>query len=229
MSTIVATRRAPEAGDPRVASFVPDVLGGTGTPVPSADVAPVRFQVRTVGSDERLVLSDDPAVRPPVPYGRIMVNAAATFVLLLVVGLTVLAVAPSLFGHDPIVVTSGSMRPTIDVGDVVVTTPSDGLALSERTVINYEVDDGLQLHRIVDVMRDGYRTAGDANADRDSGVVRPPQVRGTGTVVVPFIGLPRLWLDRGEWPWLAISTVVVAGALHVARSRWVEPDPQPWL
>ncbi len=86
----------------------------------------------------------------PIPFLRVVVSAGATFVLLLVAGLALLAAVPRALGYEPVVITSGSMRPAIDVGDVVVTTPSDGTSLDDGAVINFELEDGTRLHRVVE-------------------------------------------------------------------------------
>jgi signal peptidase len=199
-------------------------------PVPAlaASGSSVAFQVRGLGTNVRRPLTRDPAIAPPLSFVRVVANAGATFVLLLAAGLALLAAAPRFIGYEPVVVTSGSMQPAIDVGDVVVTTPSDGGSLGEGAVINFELEDGTRLHRIVEVTDAGYRTAGDANANPDSDLVAAAQVRGIGTVVVPFAGLPSLWSDTGRWPLLLVAVAILTACLYVSRAAWVEPESSPW-
>lgn len=197
-------------------------------PVRTASGPSVEFQVRPVGTDTRRPLDGDPALAAPLSFIRVVVNAGATFVLLLVAGLALLATVPRAIGYEPVVVTSGSMRPSIDVGDVVVTTPSDGESLDEGSVINFELEDGTRMHRLVEVTGDGYRTAGDANAGADSDLVAPSAVRGIGTVVVPFAGLPNLWVQTGRWGQLFVSIVLLTACLYLSRAAWVEPGAPRW-
>ena len=146
----------------------------------------------------------------------------STFVVVLVVGLALLATAPIMFGYEPVAVVSGSMEPAIKMADVVLTAPSDRQGLDAGTVINFEQDGTTRLHRISEVTDQGYRTVGDANPTPDTPLVAPSQIRGVGTLVIPFVGLPRLWLAEGQWLRLALAVVTVVAALYMSRARWVD-------
>lgn len=154
-----------------------------------------------------------------------MINVTSTFLLVLVAGLSLAALAPVVLGYKPVVVASGSMEPAIKVADVVLTTPSDGTGLDRGTVINYEYGDTTRLHRIVATTEDGYQTAGDANRSADGELVAPSDVRGVGAVVVPFVGLPAVWVERAQWLHVGLALAVLAAALYTSRARWVEPEP----
>lgn len=103
-------------------------------------------------------------------------------------------------GYEPVVITSGSMRPAIDVGDVVVTAPSDGRVLGEGAVVNFEAEDRTRLHRIVEVTMTGYRTAGDANADADSDLVALRGCSGWARCWCPSPGFPASGSSTGAGP-----------------------------
>ena len=84
------------------------------------------------------------------------------------------AVLPTLLGWGSFVVRSGSMEPSISVGDVALTRDieaSDKLPLGRVMVFeNPARDDGeLLIHRVVERRDDGlFTTAGDANNLTDS-------------------------------------------------------------
>jgi signal peptidase I len=134
-----------------------------------------------------------------------------------VVCLWLWAAAPVvLLGWDATVVTSGSMSPRIQTGDVVLVQPDDGAGLQPGAVILYEdaAGRGLITHRIIDVNDDGsYRTQGDANVAMDAAPVHPEQVVGTGRLLVPLVGLPSVWLQEGR---TARVVLVLAAALAAA-------------
>jgi signal peptidase I len=186
------------------------------------------YRLRVAGETEVHVLEGDPAAIPDPSAVRLLLNAASTFAVVLVAGLMMAATAPLLVGLHPVVVVSPSMEPAIHVADVVVTSPSDGRDLGEGAVINHRVDDGMRLHRVIEVTADGYRTKGDANAVADSGIVTPSQVSGIGILVVPFVGLPRIWVDQGKWLQLVALTTCGIGALYMGRRAFAEPDVAPW-
>ena len=140
------------------------------------------------------------------------------------------AVLPALLpGWRSVVISSGSMSPSIRTGDVVVVAPSDGQGLSPGTVAVFSdpAVSGTVTHRIVGVNPDGsYRTKGDANPEADSTPFSPEQVVGVGRLVVPYAGLPLTWYWKGAWPKLAIWGFFVVFPLWAARFAY-QPWPQP--
>ena len=109
------------------------------------------------------------------------------------------------------VVSSGSMGPALEVGDVVLTiTPEH--PLGPETVITYEHDGRIITHRIAETVfdeagRPTYITKGDANEVEDTWTVHPHDVLGVGKVAVPHAGLPGWWATNGP-AWLAIAFAV---------------------
>ena len=155
---------------------------------------------------------------------RLGLHTIATFVWVLVLGLTSLALVPSVVGYRPVLVTSGSMSPSINLGDVVVTAPTDGENLAVGVVVDHNADGGRRIHRVVEATPSGYRTKGDANLTADSEVVSPNKVKGIGALVVPFVGLPGAWLDRGDWLTLLVVVSALIATAWMARPRWAFPD-----
>jgi signal peptidase len=94
-------------------------------------------------------------------------------------------------------VQSGSMEPKIHVGDVVVSTQVDPDEIKAGDVITFhytndEDPNRCFTHRVEKVIdtRDGYvfQTKGDANEDVDQQYVRPDEVIGRVSLVIPFLG-----------------------------------------
>ena len=154
---------------------------------------------------------------PALPFaGRIVYHFA--------LWLMIAAIVPLLWGWRATVVTSGSMSPSIDTGDIVVTSPYDGRILGPGTIAVFEDGLGGQVaHRIVGVNPDGtYVTRGDANDAIDSSPLKPEQVVGVGRMLVPFVGLPLVWIDKQVWePFLWGIAVLSAGLMwwHLVRMR----------
>jgi len=130
-------------------------------------------------------------------------------------------------GHwSPVVVTSGSMEPTLSVGDVILVDRdrSDLDAIGQRSVIVYERPGGeLVAHRVLSVEENGFTTKGDANEAPDSDVVPIAAVVGDTRLVVPLIGQPAVWADRGDLvplvAWLVLSTAAIAHVFVLALGR----------
>lgn len=166
----------------------------------------------------------DAVVLPPSPTPRdagiTLAELLASFYLWLVLWLVAWAAVPALLlGWQPVLITSGSMGPTISPGDVVLLSepPADEV-LETGAVITYRDpgrSGGLITHRIDGVREDGmYRTRGDANESPDSTPVAHADVVGVGRLLVPVVGLPVQWL-RSD---LVAFGLFVAGTLAAATA-----------
>lgn len=153
-------------------------------------------------------------------------RTAVVFVAFSLVVFLVLAlvVVPRASGSAPLAVLSGSMRPAIPPGALVVVRPVDVDALGVGDVITYQPRSGdptLVTHRVVGVARSAagttFITRGDANAADDPEPVQPIQVRGKVWYVVPVVGrlTSRLDLDQR-----GLVTRAGGGAL-IAWAAWL--------
>jgi signal peptidase len=161
--------------------------------------------------------------------GNPVVGAARVLAALALTGLTGLvltALAPQLAGFSAHVVTSGSMAPRVQPGDVVLTQPTTTAELRTGQVVL--VDDparpgGLLLHRLVSFDASGRLvTRGDANQSDDSQHVLPSAVHGVARVRVPWVGLPAVWRAHGRYGLIAGVAAALAGAavfVHAGRRR----------
>lgn len=129
-------------------------------------------------------------------------------------------------GWKPMVVTTGSMQPAINPGDIVLAAPPEpDVRLSTGTVITFEDParpGELITHRVETANPDGtYTTRGDANSSSDSYEVSPDELTGVGRLLVPSVGLPRVWMEEGRMGilagWVVATILAVWGALHRPR------------
>ncbi len=162
---------------------------------------------------------------------RFYAGALGLFVLFTAAWLAAWAMIPAaVLGWQALVITSGSMQPTIERGDVVVAAPYRGEEIGGGTVIVFEDPGGLGLvtHRIHVVLDDGrFLTKGDANARTDSTPIEREHIRGVGRILVPLIGLPSQWLRTEP---LMFVLFAVSMALAVYMARWATNDAfDPWL
>ena len=165
------------------------------------------------------------ASRPIAGHERVVIGFGLVSMFASVVAFTLLvvALAPLIWGWQPVVVTSGSMTPAIEVGDVVVNRPTDGRGLGPGTVITYTQGATLVTHRIETALDDGtYLTRGDAGRTTDSTPVSPDEVVGIGTILVPYIGYPYAAWAQGD---RTMSVLLVAAlVLATMASRLAYPD-----
>lgn len=128
----------------------------------------------------------------------ILVPILALNVVLIVQGFTQDAsVMPNIAGKFPLMVQSGSMSPTIEVGDlIIVQAPEKGQTFGVDDVVTFW--DGapggpLVTHRIVEITTDddgktAYRTKGDANSAQDGTLIYDKDIVGTYVMRIPFLG-----------------------------------------
>ena len=160
---------------------------------------------------------------PRAGWGWLLLTAASRSYLAFLGTLAACALFPLLLGLSGAVVQSGSMRPLIDPGDVVLTQalPAGAPTPMGRVVIFPapvgSARPGTELHRLVAVNADGSLvTAGDANADSDSSSLSRSDILGQGRLLVPWVGLPAFWAQGGAYPQLGAWAVLTLLALTVS-------------
>ena len=123
--------------------------------------------------------------------------------------ITVIAISwflVGVIGFKVAVVASNSMSPTINVGDLVISTKSNDINIGD--IIEYWDFETKSViaHRVVDIInsdgRQMYITKGDANREPDLSPIVPEQVIGKVIFVIPKIGWLSLWVKT------VINTIV---------------------
>lgn len=172
--------------------------------------------------------------------GRIVVPlVAGTVILTTAAAVLAAVVVPRAAGATPYTILTGSMRPHLPPGTLVVMRPVRAEQVGVGTVITYQRESGrseVVTHRVVEVSQgpDGeprWHTRGDANPASDPDWVRPVQLRGELWYAVPFLGHLNVLLDQRQRRLLesavallllAYAAVRFAGA--VAERRRPEPE-----
>lgn len=144
-------------------------------------------------------------------------------VILAVTALIALCVLiPRLTGGTPYAILTGSMKPTMSPGTLVVVKPVDAGDIGIGDVITYQIASGkptVVTHRVVSTGTDGnggrtFRTQGDANSAADLKPVRPVQIKGALVYEVPYLGYINRYITGKERHVAMI--VVVSGLLLYA-------------
>lgn len=144
---------------------------------------------------------------------RIKLKDKGSITPLLMALVLVLAVwfSSGLFDVFPTIVISGSMRPTMEVGDIAILlkTPVEEIRIGD--IIQYVTEDGMVVHRVV-AIRDGrFVTKGDACGASDPKPIHPSQIRGKLIFIVPKIGWASLYLKSAIltiWRFLISNTLI---------------------
>jgi signal peptidase I len=141
---------------------------------------------------------------------------AIAWTLFTAAALSVLAanIAWAATGGSIFVVSSSSMSPAAPVGSLVLVRPQASVAVGDVITFRPDGHGGeTYTHRVAEVL-DGplYRTKGDLNRDPDLWVVRPADIIGTASAIMPGAG----YLVKAL-PWLAIGTIIVLVAASSVR------------
>lgn len=125
-------------------------------------------------------------------------------------------------GYRFFVVMSGSMRPVLPVGGVVVSKPQPASTLHVGDIVSFLAPDGSgrvithRLHAVVHRRgKTGYRTKGDANPSVDPWTVQFPRQVGVEKLAIPGVGyaLYALATHGARLALVALIAVVLAFAL----------------
>jgi signal peptidase len=137
--------------------------------------------------------------------------------LLTVVALLVAMIGlPRAAGATSYTVLTGSMRPTMPPGSLVVTKPIEASKLKVGDAITYQVRSGepeVITHRIISVSQTLggetlFATQGDANPHPDEKTVKAAQIRGVVWYSIPFAGYLNSLLTGEQRIWAVGSAVV---------------------
>lgn len=152
----------------------------------------------------------------------VLLNGLSLGVLLLVLALGTITVAlPAVVGGMPLSVLTGSMRPTLPPGTLVVIKPAPVEEIGVGDVITFQIESGkpaVATHRVIARSDDSasgevrFTTQGDANNAPDPEPVRPAQIRGEVWYAVPYLGWANQAVDGQTRSWVI---PVLAGGLFV--------------
>lgn len=158
-------------------------------------------------------------------WARVLAMSASRAYLVLLASLGVVALLPCLFGWTASVVQSESMAPNLSTGDVVLATElAAGSPIPVGGVVTFTVEDRMVVHRVVSLNDDNsIVTAGDANPTFDPWSIDRNDITGQARLLVPFVGLPGMWLQRAEMLplvlWLGLTSAAIAFAAPAGRRR----------
>jgi signal peptidase len=96
------------------------------------------------------------------------------------------------FSVNPTVIISGSMQPTLDVGDIVFIQKTSVENLRQGDIIQYRKDNTTYVHRIYAINTEQQlthiTTKGDSNAHPDPDQITPNQILGKSLFTLPKLG-----------------------------------------
>jgi len=150
-------------------------------------------------------------------------------ILIVLIVLLIVWFSTGLLGIFPTVVISGSMRPTINVGDIVILVKVPTEEIKPGDIIQYLTKNGMILHRVIDIKSGYFITKGDACSVPDPDPVHPLNVRGKLLMVIPKIGWASIYVKEilillwnlitlnSLTLYVAFASLILGGSLYTFR------------
>lgn len=117
------------------------------------------------------------------------------------------------FGYRFYLIMSGSMEPTIHVGDAIITKENKNIETGD--VIAFQYGNSVTVHRVIKTYNEGnkklYQTKGDNNNTEDKGLRTTEDIKGEVLFKIPRVGDLVLFLQRN----IVIIVILLVGIMLV--------------
>lgn len=125
---------------------------------------------------------------------------------------------PGILGYKPLIVLSGSMKSTIDIGDLVFVKDVNIKDLNEGDIIAYKASSkSIVTHRIINVINDKndicFETKGDSNNVKDDILVCDDKVVGKYVTKIPKLGNCIMFIQKPMGLVLIMVVILSASAV----------------
>jgi signal peptidase len=134
-----------------------------------------------------------------------------SYICYVIIGIYALICLPMVAGNKPVVVLSGSMRPTYEVGTVIYYKSVPKEEIHENDIITYEMKGTLVTHRVKKIVNGEFVTQGDANNIEDGKAVPYESVQGkVGGLAIPILGFGVQFINAHIWVFVILLAILVA-------------------
>lgn len=161
-----------------------------------------------------------PTQRRPTPRLRKSQTSMKGWLAISVFMVMTVWASTGLLGFYPTIIASGSMRPTMDVGDISIVISTDPSKIQVGDIIQYWKEGEMTLHRVADINQaEGSRlfiTKGDANTAPDTDPVFPAQIKGKLILTIPKLGWISIHLKTAIasiWTFFSTNITLAYGIL----------------
>lgn len=127
----------------------------------------------------------------------------------------------NLFGYSLFEVATGSMMPTIQVGDVVIVKITE--EVNENDIIVYQDEESIITHRLIKKNEERIVTRGDANNSEDK-PIEQNMIIGLVIKIIPQLGTWQNILSSPEVLSLIVLLIIILSIIYVYTSKSEEDD-----
>ena len=118
-----------------------------------------------------------------------------------------------IFGYKAYIITTDSMKPTIQAGDIIIVKNIEEEKLKLEDIITFKRDENIVTHRLVDIQETEqgkkYITKGDNNNVNDYKEVQYSEIEGVKVLVIPRVGNLILLLEDKVYIILIINLILI--------------------
>lgn len=131
---------------------------------------------------------------------------------------------PSIIGLKPMSVLTGSMRPVLNPGDLIIVGDTKASSIETNDIITYRMghNHALITHRVVEVFYEDdvikFRTKGDANNTEDLKSVSESQLIGKMILKIPYAGYIAQFVRTPKGLFLFILVPIILVSLTEVKS-----------
>lgn len=153
-------------------------------------------------------------------------RVAGASVVLLFLGLIAVGVTGWQQGYRAYVIHTGSMKPTLVPGDLVIDQPAAQRRFQPGEIITFRhsARPDLVTHRITNVVGAGIHTKGDGNRTADVWTISPHMVQGVERVRLPWFGYLAVYFKQPAG--LASMATAFIGLFLLWRLFFPSTDPR---
>ena len=127
-----------------------------------------------------------------------------------IIGAYAIICVPMIFGSKPVVVLSGSMRPTYEVGTIIYYKQVPKEEIHEKDIITYQMGDTMVTHRVQRIENGEFITQGDNNNVEDGKSVPYSAVLGKiGGAAIPGLGYGVQFINNNIWVFAILIGILV--------------------
>ena len=140
--------------------------------------------------------------------------------------------AKSMFGYRAYVITTNSMEPTINVGDIIIVSGIEKDKIKTDKIVTFEQNNQIITHRIVGIEEtekgSKYVTKGDNNLTKDTEEISYEQILGTIVLKIPRIGNIILLLEDKIYIILLLNLILI---IYINTKKIISALPRKvlWL
>ena len=132
---------------------------------------------------------------------------------------------PSIFGIKTFNIISSSMKPTIEINDIVIVKEVDEKEINKNDIITFNINGDTITHRVIDIENANgkilYTTKGDSNEVEDSDKIAYNNIEGKYIFKIPKVGKILNFL-KNKFVFAAILVILIISFIYEKKKLQIK-------